>query len=65
MNEKRAIENDFKCGSCKGPLAKVGAEKRARYKIGQHYGCFNPNCWYNFDQVFYRIKLGVTPKGYL
>ena len=66
MKEKRALENDFKCPMCKQPLARVSAEKRARYKIGHHWGCTNIRCRNNFDEVFYRTRvLKVTPKNFL
>ena len=55
MNRKRAAELKFKCPSCKEVLA----------KFGSHFGCGNPDCFQNYHQVAYRIKLGLIPKNRL
>ncbi len=55
MNFKRAEECGFECGSCKKSL----------HKIGKQWGCLNANCFYNYHQVAYRVKLGLIPKNRL
>jgi len=56
MNLKRAMENNMKCGACNGPLCRVQ---------GKQYGCVNPNCFQEYYQVAYRIRLGLLAKNRL
>jgi hypothetical protein len=52
MNKKRAESYGFKCPSCKEDL----------HKIEKEYGCLKPDCFQNYHQVAYRVKLGLIPK---